>query len=66
MAQQVEEVNKSFLNLIGAVNNKYDPQTVETTINGMIHELAEITGLSESQLIGEEARYSRRLRILLQ
>ena len=55
MAQQVEEVNKSFSNLIGAVNNKDDPQTVETTINGMIHELAEITGISESQLIGEEA-----------
>jgi hypothetical protein len=55
MAQQVEEVNKSFSNLIGAVNNKDDSQTVETTINGMIHELAEITGLSESQLIGEEA-----------
>jgi hypothetical protein len=54
MAQQVEEVNKSFSNLIGAVNNKDDSQTVETTINGMIHELAEITGLSESQLIGEE------------
>lgn len=56
MAQQVEEVNESFLNLISAVNNKEDPETVETTINGIIHELAEITGLSESQLIGEDAR----------
>ena len=54
MAQEVEEVNELFSNLNGAVNNKDDPATVETTINGIIHELAEITGLSESQLIGEE------------
>ena len=55
MAHEVEEVNEFFSNLNGAVNNKEDPATVETTINGIIHELAEITGLSESQLIGEEA-----------
>jgi hypothetical protein len=54
MAQQVEEVNEIFSNLNGAVNNKDDPETVGTTIDGIIHELAEITGLSESQLIGEE------------
>jgi hypothetical protein len=53
MAHEVEEVNEFFSNLNGAVNNKEDPATVETTINGIIHELAEITGLSESQLIGE-------------
>ncbi|HEX6283033.1 MAG TPA: hypothetical protein VFZ67_12470 [Nitrososphaera sp.] len=55
MAHEVEEVNEFFSNLNGAVNNKDDPETVETTINGIIHELAEITGLSESQLTGEEA-----------
>jgi hypothetical protein len=55
LAHEVEEVNEFFSNLNGAVNNRDDPQTVETTINGIIHELAEITGLSESQLIGEEA-----------
>jgi hypothetical protein len=55
MAQQVEEVNESFSNLIGAVNNKDNPEPVETTINGIIHELAEITSVSESQIIGEEA-----------
>jgi hypothetical protein len=54
MAHEVEEVNEFFSNLNGAVNNKEDPATVETTINGIIHELTEITGLSESQLIGEE------------
>jgi hypothetical protein len=54
MAHEVEEINEFFSNLNGAVNNKEDPTTVETTINGIIHGLAEITGLSESQLIGEE------------
>jgi hypothetical protein len=54
MAHEVEEVNEFFTNLNAAVNNKEDPATVVTTINGIIHELAEITGLSESQLIGEE------------
>jgi hypothetical protein len=55
LTHEVEEVNEFFSNLNGAVNNREDPATVETTINGIIHELAEITGLSESQLIGEEA-----------
>lgn len=55
MAQEVEEVNELFSNLKNAVNNRDDPANVETTINGIIHELAEITGLSESQLTGEEA-----------
>jgi hypothetical protein len=55
LAHEVEEVNEFFSNLNGAVNNRDNPETVETTINGIIHELAEITGLSESQLIGEEA-----------
>ena len=54
LAHEVEEVNELFSNLNGAVNNRDDPETVETTRNGIIHELAEITGLSESQLIGEE------------
>jgi S-adenosylmethionine/arginine decarboxylase-like enzyme len=55
LAHEVEEVNEFFSNLNGAVNNRDDHETVETTINRIIHELAEITGLSESQLIGEEA-----------
>jgi S-adenosylmethionine/arginine decarboxylase-like enzyme len=55
MSHEVEEVNEFFSNLNGAVNNRDDHETVETTINGIIHELAEITGLSESQLTGEEA-----------
>lgn len=54
LAHEVQEVNEFFSNLNGTVNNRDEPGTVETTINGIIHELAEITGLSESQLIGEE------------
>jgi hypothetical protein len=55
MAHEVEEVNELFLNLNTAVTNRDDPRNVVTTINGIIHELAEITGLSESQLTGEES-----------
>jgi hypothetical protein len=55
MAPELQEVNEFFSNLNGAVTNKDQPETVETTINQIINELAEITGLSESQLIGEEA-----------
>jgi hypothetical protein len=54
MAHEVEEVDEFFSIVNGAVMNKEDPVTIETTINGIIHELAEITGLSESQLVGEE------------
>jgi hypothetical protein len=54
MANEVDEVNELFSNLNTAVNNRADPGNVETTINGIIHELAEITGFSESQLTGEE------------
>lgn len=55
MTHEVDEVNELFLNLNTAVTNRDDPGNVETTINGIIHELAEITGLSESQLTGEES-----------
>lgn len=55
LAHEVEEVNIFFTDLNNAVNNLDDPANVETTINGVIHELAEITGLSETQLTGEEA-----------
>jgi hypothetical protein len=55
MAHEVEEVNELFSNLNNAINSRDDPANVETTIDGIIIELAEITGLSESQLTGEEA-----------
>jgi hypothetical protein len=53
MTHEVQEVNKFFSTLNDAVTGKGDPKTVETTINAIIHELAEITSLSENQLIGE-------------
>ncbi|MDQ3848129.1 MAG: hypothetical protein M3261_04140, partial [Thermoproteota archaeon] len=54
MAQHVEEINEGFSNLNSAVGNKSEPVTVEASIDGITHELEEITGISESQLIGEE------------
>ncbi|MDQ3837546.1 MAG: hypothetical protein M3270_11540 [Thermoproteota archaeon] len=54
MAQNVEEVNEGFSNLNIALNNKSEPEIVETTIGGVTHELEEITRIPESQLIGEE------------
>jgi hypothetical protein len=57
MAPEVEKIHELFSNLNGAINNKGDPETVKTIIiNKIIHELAEMTGLSESQLVGEETR----------
>lgn len=54
MAPKIQEAYDGFSNLNGRITNIEEPETVETTINGIIHELAEITGLSESQLFGEE------------
>jgi hypothetical protein len=54
LAPIIGEVNESFSNLNGSIMNTEQPEAVERTINGIISELTEITGLS-SQLIGEEA-----------
>ena len=54
MAHEVEEVNEFFGILNDTIINKGDPAQVETTINGIVHELEEITGLPASQLLGEE------------
>ena len=54
MASEVGEVNEYFSILNSQVMNMEEPSNVGTTITGLIHELAEITGLSESQLVGEE------------
>jgi hypothetical protein len=52
---EVEEVNTFFADLNNTVTSKGDPETATTTINGIIHELAEITSLAEDQLISAEA-----------
>jgi hypothetical protein len=54
MAEHADEVNEGFSNLNLALNNKSEPEIVETTIGGVTHELEEITGIPESQLMGEE------------
>lgn len=54
MTPEVEEVNEFFSILNSAVLNKEDLVDIDGTINDIINELAEITGLSQSQLVGEE------------
>jgi hypothetical protein len=54
LAHEVEAVNSFFSILNRSVNNRDDPETVEATVHAVQHMLAEITGLSENQLIGEE------------
>lgn len=55
LAHEVEEVNMFFANLNETVTSMGDPEAATTTIDGIIHELAEITGLAEDQLTGAEA-----------
>jgi hypothetical protein len=55
LAPEIGEVNESFSNLNDSIINTEQPEAVERTINGIVSELAEITGLSEDQLISEEA-----------
>ena len=54
MAQEVEEVREFLSILSGQVSNKEDHAALETSINGVIDELVEITGLPRTQLVGEE------------
>jgi hypothetical protein len=54
MIQEVEQVHQFFSILGDAVKNKEDQTTIDTTINGIIDEIVEVTGLSKSQLVGEE------------
>jgi hypothetical protein len=55
LAHEVEEVNTFFANLNDTVTSKGDPETATMTIDGIIGELAAITGLAEDQLTGAEA-----------
>jgi hypothetical protein len=54
LAQEVGEVRELLSILNGQVSNNEDHAAVETTINGIIDELAKITGLPRTQLVGEE------------
>jgi hypothetical protein len=54
MANGIEQVNEFFGILNSTVINKGDPAEVETTINGIVHGLEEITGMPASELLGQE------------
>jgi hypothetical protein len=54
MANRIEQVNEFFGILNSTVINKGDPAEVETTINGIVHGLEEITGMTASELLGQE------------
>jgi hypothetical protein len=54
VAQEVGKVRELLSILNGQVSNNDDHAAVETTINGIIDELTEITGLPRTQLVGEE------------
>jgi hypothetical protein len=54
MANEIEQVNEYFGILNNTVINKGDPTEVETTINGTVHELEEITGMPTSELLGQK------------
>jgi hypothetical protein len=54
MAHEIEQVNELFGILNSAVINKGDPAEVETTINGIVHGLEEITGMPASELLGQK------------
>ena len=54
MAQEVEEVREFLSILNGQVSNKEIMPALETTIDGVIDQLVEITGLPRTQLVGEE------------
>jgi hypothetical protein len=54
MAHEIEQVNELFGILNSAVINKGDPAEVETTINGIVHGLEEVTGMPASELLGQK------------
>ena len=54
MAHEIEQVNELFGILNSTVINKGDPAEVETTINGIVYGLEEITGMPASELLGQE------------
>jgi hypothetical protein len=46
----IEETNKLFSDLNTAIQNKSSPEVVDTSIRALIHEISEITGISEENL----------------
>jgi hypothetical protein len=55
MNRQVEETKQFFFNLNTAIQNKSSPEVVDRSIGAIIHEISEITGVSEESLGGQAA-----------
>ena len=47
---EIQETNKLFSDLNTAIQNKLSPEVVDTSIRTIIHEISEITGISEENL----------------
>jgi hypothetical protein len=52
---EVQETDQFFSELNGAIQNKSSPEVVDRSIGAIIHEISEITGISEDNLGGQEA-----------
>ena len=48
---QSQQINTLFSELDNAIENKLDLKKIETTIDGITHKMAEITGLTENELL---------------
>src|ERR687896_2395641 len=52
----VQEANTFFSDLDGAIQNKSSPEVVDRSIGAIIHEISELTGVSEDNLGGQVVR----------
>src|SRR5918996_3082590 len=50
---EVQEANTFFSDLDGAIQNKSNPEVVDRSIGAIIHEISELTGVSEDNLGGQ-------------
>ena len=53
---EVQEANTFFSDLDGAIQNKSSPEVVDRSIGAIIHEISELTGVSEDNLGGQAER----------
>lgn len=53
---EVQEANTFFSDLDGAIQNKSSPEVVDRSIGAIIHEISELTGVSEDNLGGQVER----------
>ncbi|HEY9386231.1 MAG TPA: hypothetical protein VIP70_04275, partial [Nitrososphaeraceae archaeon] len=50
MASKIQETNQFFSDLNNTIQNKSNPEVIDTSIRAVIHEISEITGISEESL----------------